>query len=114
MCPWYYNDSRSNKYKRIKWIQQRSWHTFLVAIDGIPIYTPDTGEIIWELIPINDIERIEILKGASSSLYGSSAIGGVINIITKEITSNPLHLLNFKVGFMINQLLMNGNGQIKH
>ncbi len=62
----------------------------LVAIDGIPIYTPDTGEIIWELIPINDISKIEILKGAASSLYGSSAIGGVINIITNKITSNPV------------------------
>ena len=62
----------------------------LVAMDGIPIYTPDTGEIIWELIPITEIERVEILKGATSSLYGSSAIGGVINIISKEITTNPV------------------------
>lgn len=61
-----------------------------VAMDGIPIYTPDTGEIIWELIPITEIERVEVLKGAASSLYGSSAIGGVINIISKEITNNPV------------------------
>ena len=71
----------------------------LVAIDEIPIYTPDTGEIIWELIPLNDIDRIEILKGASSSLYGSSAIGGIINIITNKITSNPLTLVKLHGGF---------------
>jgi len=55
----------------------------LVAVNGIPMYTGDTGEIIWELIPTTEIERIEIIKGPASSLYGSSAIGGVINIITK-------------------------------
>ena len=74
----------------------------LVAIDGIPIYTPDTGEIIWELVPLNDIERIDIIKGASSSLYGSSAIGGVINIITKEITSNPLSFVKLQGGIYDN------------
>lgn len=70
----------------------------LVAIDGIPIYTPDTGEIIWELIPINDISKIEILKGAASSMYGSSAIGGVINIITDKITSNPVTYIKLQGG----------------
>ncbi len=62
----------------------------LVAQDGIPLYTGDTGEIIWEIIPITEFKRIEIIKGAASSLYGSTAIGGVINIITKEITNNPV------------------------
>ncbi len=59
----------------------------LTAIDGIPLYTGDSGEIIWEMIPVNEIERVEILKGASSSLYGSTAIGGVVNIITKKQTN---------------------------
>lgn len=62
----------------------------LTAIDGIPIYTADTGEIIWEVIPIHEIQRIEVIKGASSSLYGSNAIGGVINVITNEIPDKPL------------------------
>jgi iron complex outermembrane receptor protein len=61
----------------------------LLAIDGLPFYTGDTGEIIWESIPVTDIERIEVIKGASSSLYGSGAIGGVINIITKKISDKP-------------------------
>ncbi|MCU0343749.1 MAG: TonB-dependent receptor [Ignavibacterium sp.] len=62
----------------------------LVTLDGVPLYTGDTGEIIWEGIPITDIERIEVLKGPASSLYGSTAIGGVINIITKKSTSKGL------------------------
>ncbi|MBK8944398.1 MAG: TonB-dependent receptor [Ignavibacteriae bacterium] len=74
----------------------------LVAIDGIPVYTPDTGEIIWELIPVNEIERIEILKGSSSSLYGSSAIGGIINIITNKISTNPLTLVKLEGGIYSN------------
>jgi len=59
----------------------------LLALDGIPFYTGDTGEIIWEIIPVTEIERVEIIKGAASSLYGSSAIGGVINVITKNMTN---------------------------
>ena len=70
----------------------------LVAIDEIPIYTPDSGDIIWELVPISEIGRVEIIKGSVSSLYGSSAIGGIVNIITKESTSNPVTYVKFQGG----------------
>lgn len=53
----------------------------LLLFDGIPLLTGDTGEIIWEVIPLDLVERVEIVKGAGSALYGSSALGGVINII---------------------------------
>ncbi len=56
----------------------------LLLVDGLPLITGDTGEIIWESIPASQIERIEVVKGAGSALYGSSALGGVINIITKS------------------------------
>ncbi len=62
----------------------------LVAVNGIQMYSGDTGEIVWELIPMADIERIEIIKGPASSLYGSTAIGGVINIITKSAVKNSI------------------------
>ncbi len=56
----------------------------LVIIDGIKLNDPLTGHFN-SYIPVNaaEIERIEILKGAASAIYGSEAVGGVINIITK-------------------------------
>ena len=57
----------------------------LVLIDGAPVGDPSmiSNEFDLNLVPLNQVERIEILKGAQSTLYGSDAIGGVINIITK-------------------------------
>lgn len=71
----------------------------LVTIDGLPFYTGDTGEIVWEMIPTTEIQRIEIIKGAASSLYGSSAIGGVVSAITKDISSFPRTMFNAYYGF---------------
>jgi len=61
----------------------------LILIDGLPYITGDTGEIPWETIPMFQIDRIEVVKGAGSALYGSSALGGVINVITKDIGETP-------------------------
>ena len=40
----------------------------------------------WEMLPVENIERIEVVKGAGSSLYGGRAVGAVVNIITKDQT----------------------------
>ncbi|MCL4539948.1 MAG: TonB-dependent receptor [Bacteroidetes bacterium] len=56
----------------------------LLLIDGIPLLSGDTGQAIWESIPISEIDHVEVVKGAGSSLYGSSALGGVIDVITKN------------------------------
>jgi outer membrane receptor for ferrienterochelin and colicins len=61
----------------------------LMLVDGIPFIAGDTGELSFESIPVGQVERIEVVKGASSALYGSSALGGVINIITKPIPERP-------------------------
>ena len=71
----------------------------LLAIDGLPFYTGDSGDIIWEMIPVLELQRVEIIKGAASSLYGSSAIGGVINSITRDISEKPLTIVNGFYGF---------------
>jgi len=70
----------------------------LLALDGIPFYTGDTGETIWELIPTPMIRRVEIIKGAASSLYGSTAIGGVVNVITKDIPDKPATTFESYIG----------------
>ncbi len=59
----------------------------LVLIDGRPVNDPDTGEVDFSSVPITGVSRIEIVEGGSSTLYGSSAIGGVINIITNHPSS---------------------------
>jgi outer membrane receptor for ferrienterochelin and colicins len=61
----------------------------LLLVDGLPFLTGDTEEIIWESIPVTQIDRVEVVKNAGSALYGSNALGGVINIITKSIQENP-------------------------
>ena len=63
-------------------------HT-LICVDGVPLYDPSGigSNFDIRLLSIDNIERIEILKGSQSSLYGSDAMAGVINIITRKIKS---------------------------
>jgi len=56
--------------------------TTLVLVDGQRINPIDSSSISWESIPIDSINRIEILRGGASVQYGNGAVGGVINIIT--------------------------------
>jgi len=59
----------------------------LLLIDGIPASVMDGGATNWNRINIDNIQKIEIIKGPNSSLYGSNAMGGVINIITRHPSS---------------------------
>lgn len=61
----------------------------LVLIDGIRVNNATTGLPALSAIPLNSIERVEIVRGASSSLYGADAIGGVVNIITRGEKERP-------------------------
>lgn len=56
----------------------------LVMLNGQEINTAFDGTAAWDTIPLGQIERIEIVRGAGSSLYGGHAVAGVINIITKK------------------------------
>ena len=51
-----------------------------ILVDGMSTLNPKTGEINWNTVPLENIEQIEVIKGASSVLYGSSALNGIINI----------------------------------
>ena len=57
----------------------------LMTVDGVPMNQGDRGGINWDLLAVDDIETVEVLKGAGSSLYGSAAFGGVVNLTTREI-----------------------------
>lgn len=61
----------------------------LVMLDGRRLNRPDMSSINWMQIPVHTIEKIEVVRGASSVLYGDAAIGGVINIITKKGEGPP-------------------------
>lgn len=55
----------------------------LILVDGMPMNRPDMGTPSWMEIPIGQIERVEVLRGGHTARFGSHAIGGVINIITR-------------------------------
>ncbi len=56
----------------------------LVMVDGRPVNNPRDGSVDLNTIPLADIDRIEVMHGGGSSLYGSGAMGGTVNIITKR------------------------------
>ena len=56
----------------------------LVLLDGQPLNDAYTGGVEWGSLPVENIERIEVIRGAASALYGGNAMGGVINIIKKQ------------------------------
>jgi outer membrane receptor protein involved in Fe transport len=56
----------------------------LVLINGQPVNEADTGTFDFSSLPVNVIDHIEVVQGGSSTLYGSAAMGGVVNIITKQ------------------------------
>lgn len=57
-----------------------------LLFDGMPFLSGDNGDMKFDAIPLLALDRVEVIKGAGSALYGSNAIGGVINLITKEPT----------------------------
>ena len=61
----------------------------LLMVDDMPMLSADAGDVKWDYLPIENLEQIEIIKGASSALFGSSALNGVINIRTAYAKDKP-------------------------
>jgi outer membrane cobalamin receptor len=74
----------------------------LVLVDDLPILSPDASDVKWEYLPVENISQIEIIKGASSVLYGSSALNGIINIRTAYPKDKPETQLTLFHGIYMN------------
>ncbi len=76
-------------------IRGATFEQSLILIDGVKMSDPQTGHHIMDIpLTIYDIQKIEILKGQGSRLYGPNAFGGIINIITKNASSTEVSILN--------------------
>lgn len=74
-----------------------SRHT-LVLVDGVPVNNLNFNTAAIEHIPLSNIERIEVVRGNVSALYGSTALGGVIQIFTREAADAPFGSLTVQAG----------------
>jgi len=77
----------------------RAGSRVLVLVDDLPILSGDVGDIKWDYLPVENIAQIEIIKGASSVLYGSSALNGVFHIRTGYPAAEPGTSISSYVGF---------------
>ena len=75
-----------------------SYGYYLVLVDGVPMVAPDTGNVYLDMMPLSNIERIEVVMGPGSALWGGNAVGGTINIITKKPSPEPQANVNIKYG----------------
>ena len=82
-----------------------------ILIDGMSTLNPKTGEINWNTIPLENVEQVEVIKGASSVLYGSSALNGIINIRTcTSGTELRKHVSVLMWEYMVMRKTTNTNG----
>ena len=76
----------------------------LLLVDDLPMLSGDAGDIKFDFVPVENIQQIEVVKGASSALYGSSALNGIINIITEEPGNTPRTKIIVNDGLYMNPL----------
>jgi iron complex outermembrane receptor protein len=71
----------------------------LMLVDGVPANAGDSDAINWDVIPLTEVTRIEVMKGAGSALYGTIALGGVVNVVTAPPPQDPTARLRLRGGF---------------
>lgn len=70
----------------------------MIMVDDLPVLSGDAGRPTWGFLPVENIEQIEIIKGASSVLFGSAALSGVINVRTRFPDARPLTRVSVQHG----------------
>ncbi|MCD4768861.1 MAG: TonB-dependent receptor [Bacteroidales bacterium] len=70
----------------------------MALVNGLPMLSTDAGNIKWGTLPVENLSQIEVIKGASSVLYGSSALNGVINFITGDAGDVPVTRFSIVTG----------------
>ena len=70
----------------------------MLLLDDMPMLRADAGRPAWNLVSMDDVEQIDVLKGAASVLYGSAAINGAINVHTKYASSAPVSSIKLYAG----------------
>ena len=85
--------------------------TTLVMIDNYPVYNYLHGGTFWETLPIdlNDVEKIEVVRGPSAALYGPNAVSGVINIITRKPDKEGLYSVANALAGSYNSIIANAS-----
>lgn len=114
------NDCQNCGFTQVR-INGLDGHYSQILVDSHPVFSALTGVYGLEQIPANMIERVEVLRGGGSALYGSSAIGGTINVITKEPTRSSAQLSHtltslggshsYDNNSMLNASIVSGNGR---
>lgn len=79
-------------------IRGSSAEQVLVLLDGVRLNTGEGGSVDFSTVPLDAIERIEVIRGGGTTIYGSDAIGGVVNIITKKPAEEPEVSASFSYG----------------
>lgn len=73
-----------------------------LLVDDLPQLTADANDVKWNFLPVENLEQVEVIKGASSVLFGSSALNGVINVRTSYPQDSVISKINFFTGLYDN------------
>lgn len=71
----------------------------LLLVDGVPMMGPDQANFEFDGLPLQQVQQVEVLKSPGSALYGGGALGGVVNLITRQFPETPETTLRFYSGF---------------
>ncbi len=71
----------------------------LMVVDDMPMLSGDANDVKWNYLPMENVSQVEVMKGASSTLFGSSALNGVIHFRTAYPTSKPVTTFSMFSGF---------------